>query len=118
MIFSSLKRIKSQSCLFHNPLVLKRSRLRSHPFYETLSSPKRTRSQQFQIIHDPPVSEKDKVSAVSDNSRPARYKVLSEDMVILSIQDFDLMLLGATRWFMVNLLFGVMILSIQDLYLQ
>jgi len=39
-------------------------------------------------------------------------------MVILSIQDPGLMLLGVTRWFMVNLMFGVMILSIQDLYLE
>ena len=50
--------------------------------------------------------------------RPSRYKVSSEDTVILSIQDPVLMLLGATRCFMVNLMFGVMILSIQHLYLQ
>jgi len=43
---------------------------------------------------------------------------LKRDTVILSVQDHVLMILGLTHWSKVNLRFGVMILSIRDLYLQ
>jgi len=54
----------------------------------------------------------------SKDKRPSRYKAWSEDTVILSIQDPGLMLFGMTCWFVVNLMFGVMILLVQDLHLQ
>jgi len=86
----------------------------SFKYFTTLSSRKRTRSQQFKIIQDPLVFQKDKVStnsiiqdplvfekdkvlAISNNSRPSRYKVSNEDTVIISIQDPGLMLLGGPQ---------------------
>ena len=54
----------------------------------------------------------------SKDKRPSQYKAWSEVTVILSIQDVGLMLFGVTRWFAVNLTFGVMIPLVQDLHIQ
>jgi len=85
--------------------------------YVWSDDPLDTRSISLVKIRDP-LDTRSQTHMFSDNSRLSRYKVSSEDTMILSIQNPGLMLLGATHWFMVDLMFGVMILSIQDLYLQ